>query len=287
MNRIKIVFAFAGLAALLGACSLTSPQLNQTITQYTQDTAAIHSYLKQNSIRATMVNAGIWFVVDSAASGIRAVFNDSIKIAYTTTLLSSGSVIEQSSVPLATQANSLVLGAQYAFPQFQAGSKGRIFIPGYYVNNGIGSKSITNAAPIIFSFKLLSVKDNQLKVDTATINTYIKNNSIAAMTDVSGIRYTLSGAGSGSVPSLTSNVTIDYTAKILSTGNVVDQGNSVNLNVSNLIIGMQIALLKMNEGTTCNLYVPSSLAYGPYQQGSIAGNSNMFFTIKLSKINSH
>ncbi|MBS1558969.1 MAG: FKBP-type peptidyl-prolyl cis-trans isomerase [Bacteroidetes bacterium] len=284
---MKNYFSFWVLVVVCCSCSLTPSHLTQTLSQYTQDTAAIHSYLKQNNIRATIINQGIWFIIDSAATGIRPVFNDTIKITYTTRLLANGNVIEQASTPVVAPASSFVVGARYAFPQFQAGSKGRIFIPGYYVNNGIGTKTMANPAPIILSFNLWSVKDNQLLADTATIGTYLRNNSISTLKDVSGIRYTFNTLGAGPIPSLTSNVTVDYTAKVLSTGAIVDQRNGINLTVSDLIPGWQIMLVKMNEGSACTLYVPSSLGYGPYQQGTIPANANMVFTIKLSKVNSN
>ena len=52
-----------------------------------------------------------------------------------------------------------------------------------------------------------------------------------------------------------------------------------------MILGLQIGLQKMQEGSTCTFYVPSSLAYGPYGNGtSIKANQIMIFTIQLQKV---
>lgn len=269
-------------------CSLSSsPQLDQAVQQFQQDTANLTTYLKQHNIQATTLSSGIRFVIDSLSSGIRPVFSDSISISYTTTLLSTGAVVEQSTAPLKTTVDKLIYGATIAMPQFQAGSKGRIFIPAYYVNNNLGAQSLTSAVMLIFNFKIPVVKDYQLKADTVTIDNFLKTNSIQAFKDVSGVRYTMDTLGTGPIPNVSNYITVNYKAYVLGDPTIVDQATSKHFLLSDLIVGWQAILTRIPEGSYITLYIPSSLAYGNHVQGSIKANANLVFKVKLLKVSSN
>jgi len=273
------------IIGILSSCLKDNAAVDQTGPQYIKDTTAIAAYLKENSIAATKMSQGIWFIVDSAASGIRPNFNDSIKLKYTMRLVSNNSVIGQSTTPKHFVLDSLLAGIQIALPQFQAGSKGRIFIPSFYCH---GLNYYSGATNLVYEFQLKEVKDIQLKYDTSAIDTYLNVHSIIALKDKSGLRYTIDTLKVGATPSMMDDVQVNYVAKNLADGSTVDQGTAVTFPLSGLILGWQIGLQKMQEGSTFTFYSPSSLCYGPYGNGTtIKANTNLVFNVTMLKIIRH
>jgi len=278
--RVWGIFIF--IVGVLSSCLTDGTAPNTAGLQYVKDTTAIASYLAQHKINGTKLPEGIWFVVDSSGSGIRATFNDSVKLKYATRLLSDNSVVEQSSVPKHFVLDSLIRGVQIVMPEFQAGSKGRIFIPTSY---SMGYRNLVALTNLIFEFQLIEVKDYQLKIDTAIIDGYLSSHSIKAFKDPSGLRYTIDSLVTGPRPLLTDQVQVNYTAKVLSDGSTIDQGKSVSLSTANLILGWQIGLQRIQQGSTCTLYIPSSLAYGASGNGGlIKANAILVFNITLIKV---
>jgi len=193
--------------------------------------------------------------------------------------MADNSILSQIITPKHLVLDSLLAGIQIGLPQFQAGSKGRIFIPSFY---GDGS------ANLIFEFHLTEVKDYQLKLDVAAIDSYISMHSINALSDMSGLRFTVDTLITGGRAYLEDDVQINYTAKNFSDGSVVDKGTSISFRSSDLILGLQIGLQKMPAGSTFTFYLPSSLAYGPFGNGrNIQPNTNLVFNVKLLKVTNH
>jgi FKBP-type peptidyl-prolyl cis-trans isomerase len=282
--RISGIFIVL-IVGVLSACLKENATADQTGPQYIKDTAAIASYIRQNGIAATKLPQGVWFIIDSASTGIRATFNDSVKLKYSKRLMNDNSLVEQSSIPKHFVLDSLMLGVQNALPQFPAGSKGRIFIPSFYTN---GYGILNSTSNVVFEFQLTEVKDQQLKSDTSAIETYLSIHSIKAEKDVSGLRYTIDTLKVGDKPSLKDVIQCNYTAKNFSDGNILDQGSSVSFPLTGLILGWQIGLQKMQAGSSATFYVPSSLAYGPNGNGtSIKSNQIMIFNIQLQKVIHH
>ena len=72
------------------------------------------------------------------------------------------------------------------------------------INNANGV--IPANSNLIFEFELVNVLDYQLKLDTMDIDKYLTKNSITAMKDASGLRYTIDVAGIGAKPNLSKYV---------------------------------------------------------------------------------
>lgn len=273
------IFLIPIVGLLLGSC-IKNQDVNLTPSQFTTDTTAISAYLQKNNIAATEFPSGVWFIIDSAAEGIRPTFKDSIMLKYTARRLEDNSILDQRTTPKHFVLDSLLSAIQVVLREFQAGSKGRIFLPSYYTSNGNW----------IFQFQLTDVKDHQLKIDNAIIDSYLSTQAINAVRDPSGLRFTVDTLKTGSKVFMSDEVQVNYTAKNLTSGSTIDSGNSVSLFVSSptLILGWRIALQKMPEGSTFTFYIPSSLAYGPEGNGvSIQSNTNLIFTIKLLKVIHH
>jgi FKBP-type peptidyl-prolyl cis-trans isomerase FkpA len=126
--------------------------------------------------------------------------------------------------------------------------------------------------------------DEQLALDVAAIDKYLKDNGLTAASDPSGLRYTVSVSGGGARPTVANTITVKYSGKLMTTGNVFDSSNSATFPLANLIKGWQIGFPLLTEGSEAILYVPSGLAYGGSSQPTIPANSNLIFNVKLIKV---
>lgn len=120
--------------------------------------------------------------------------------------------------------------------------------------------------------------------EVATLKQYIDANKITATADDRGFYYTIQSPGTGSKPTVCSNVTVNYVGK-LTNGSTFDKGNDVSFGLSQLILGWQEGIPLIASGGSITLYLPPSLAYGSAAQNGIPANSILIFTIDLTSIN--
>jgi FKBP-type peptidyl-prolyl cis-trans isomerase FklB len=104
----------------------------------------------------------------------------------------------------------------------------------------------------------------------------------------SGLQYKVIKAGTGEKPSSTSTVLVHYRGTLID-GTEFDssyaRGEPVELGVSQVIKGWQETLPLMTVGSTWQIAVPSSLAYGERGAGGAIGpNSTLLFDIELIEI---
>ena len=116
--------------------------------------------------------------------------------------------------------------------------------------------------------------------DDIKIQSYIAANSITATKDPSGLYYQVLTPGSGTSPSATAKVTVNYTGKLLN-GTVFDSGTLTASPLTGLIKGWQIGIPYSKVGGRILLIIPSGLGYGNNASGSIPANSVLIFTIDL------
>ena len=104
----------------------------------------------------------------------------------------------------------------------------------------------------------------------------------------SGLQYKIIEQGSGEKPTLKDNITVHYRGTLID-GTEFDssykRGEPVKLQLANVIKGWQEALPLMPVGSKWKLYIPSDLAYGEQNKGSIGPNSTLLFDIELISIN--
>jgi FKBP-type peptidyl-prolyl cis-trans isomerase FkpA len=121
------------------------------------------------------------------------------------------------------------------------------------------------------------------------LQNYVTTNSIMATQHPSGVFYTVTHAGTGSIPTVCSNITVKYTGSVLG-GNVFDSqtsANGVKFVLGSVILGWQTVLPVLNTGGSITLYIPPSLAYGAtpvydqYGHVVIPANSYLKFEIEL------
>lgn len=104
----------------------------------------------------------------------------------------------------------------------------------------------------------------------------------------SGLQYKVIEAGNGAKPSKSDTVTVEYTGTLID-GTVFDgtdkTGKPATFQVSQVIPGWTEALQLMPAGSTWEVYVPASLAYGPRSVGGPIGpNETLIFKIHLISV---
>ncbi len=119
--------------------------------------------------------------------------------------------------------------------------------------------------------------------EEATILDFIQANNMNAIKHESGLYYEIVEPGSGSSPNLNSAIYIKYKGTLLN-GTVFDSqldDRRTGWQLRTLIPGWQIAVPLIKMSGKINIIVPSALAYGCQRNGSIPGNSILYFEIEL------
>jgi FKBP-type peptidyl-prolyl cis-trans isomerase FklB len=104
----------------------------------------------------------------------------------------------------------------------------------------------------------------------------------------SGLQYKIIEAGKGAKPGKEDTVTVDYTGTLIN-GQVFDSsektGKPATFKVSQVIPGWTEALQLMPEGSTWEVVIPASLAYGNRSMGGPIGpNETLVFKIHLISV---
>jgi len=143
---------------------------------------------------------------------------------------------------------------------------------------------------------LASVNKTQLAAELAVIDDSLDvwDLSQDILIEPNGVRYKIDtlGPADGIKPKLNNLIKIEYTGKLLSTGETFDTSKNLSDKFLEsylyaLIPGIQTTLPFISEGTFVTLYIPSVYAYGSTDLKDandnivIPKNSNLIFEIKL------
>lgn len=99
----------------------------------------------------------------------------------------------------------------------------------------------------------------------------------------SGLQYKVLENGNGEPPKLDQNVQVDYTGKLLN-GDIFTPPGVRDLQLSEMLPGLQEALTLMRPGDHWEVYIPSDLAWGNQSRSQIPPNSLLIFDLKMLKI---
>lgn len=104
----------------------------------------------------------------------------------------------------------------------------------------------------------------------------------------SGLQYKVLTQGNGAKPGKEDTVTVEYTGQLID-GQVFDgtekSGKPATFKVSQVIPGWTEILQLMSAGSTWEVYIPASLAYGPRGVGGPIGpNETLIFKIHLLSV---
>ncbi|MES2807416.1 MAG: FKBP-type peptidyl-prolyl cis-trans isomerase [Bacteroidota bacterium] len=126
----------------------------------------------------------------------------------------------------------------------------------------------------------------QAVVDDQVLLDYFLLNGIPVPTkDPSGLYYTIVDPGTGTKPTVNSNITVEY--HVYNTDNVeVDKSSSQYFApLDGLIDAWRIGVPKIAKGGTILLYAPSGLAYGQKGNNGVGANQVLLFKITLQGFN--
>lgn len=136
-----------------------------------------------------------------------------------------------------------------------------------------------------------NVNKVQLEKDLKIIDDTLARRSITPLKETNGVRYVVDLAGTGSKPTLSSQITAKYTGKIFSSGKVFAPTDTLTIRLYDLIIGWQTTVPLISSGSKFTLYIPSGYGYGTVDVRDnntneilIPKNSNLIFEIELLKV---
>ncbi len=182
--------------------------------------------------------------------------------------------------------------------------KGAYMIANYKIVNIFTSRDEAEKA-YQEQMKIAMAKDSiksaeQLKKDDKAITEYLKKNNIQAVKAPAGTYVQILNPGEGDAIDTSKVVKVFYTGKPLDGGEVFDSNKdpkfghpealSVNMAAKpgdprSVIKGWTDGISVLKKGAKANLYIPSSLAYGPRGRGkAIKENANLFFEVEISDV---
>ncbi|HVI44356.1 MAG TPA: FKBP-type peptidyl-prolyl cis-trans isomerase, partial [Chitinophaga sp.] len=101
----------------------------------------------------------------------------------------------------------------------------------------------------------------QFLKDSATIDNYLKTNSITASHNPGSIFYKIIDSGKADLkPNLQSNVTVAYTGTFLN-GTKFDGNDNTSFDLNGVILGWQVGIPLIGEGGRIQLFLPSYFGY--------------------------
>ncbi|MGI6717616.1 MAG: FKBP-type peptidyl-prolyl cis-trans isomerase [Bacteroidales bacterium] len=135
---------------------------------------------------------------------------------------------------------------------------------------------------------------SQYEKDIEIIENYIKDYKLDQyniIEDESGIYYVELKKGSGTGTIETDSIVYSYSLRLANNVEVsfAREDNPEGSNISDLVYGIRLGILKMKEGGEAVFLIPSHLGYGPYSfynpnTGTIPPNSVLIFYINLHKV---
>ena len=110
-------------------------------------------------------------------------------------------------------------------------------------------------------------------------------NSITYTQDASGLLYQIILPGSDPAPTLSSNVSVTYTGKLMNGTTFDASATPITLALSGVIDGWKIGIPLIKKGGRIKLLIPSALAYSCTGAGtSIPPNSPLYFDVTLTDV---
>jgi peptidyl-prolyl cis-trans isomerase A (cyclophilin A) len=133
------------------------------------------------------------------------------------------------------------------------------------------------------------IKAEKEESERAAANAIALKEFANGQTTASGLKYIVLKEGTGSIPTLTSNIKAHYTGSFVN-GTVFDssvqRGEPIDFNLNQVIKGWTEGLQLMKEGAKYKFYIPYTLGYGERgYPGAIPPKSDLIFEVELIKIN--
>lgn len=159
-----------------------------------------------------------------------------------------------------------------------------------------GDKIVENVVLVSIQSPQEKKRDDSIKaaiqksIDDNLLQQYFKMHNITPMKTETGIYYTISKEGTGTVAKDGYNASINYTGKLMN-GKVFDSNTDtsfhhveplkVEIGKGRVIKGWDQGLKLLKKGSVATLYIPSTLAYGSTDRPNIPANSIMIFDMEV------
>lgn len=136
---------------------------------------------------------------------------------------------------------------------------------------------------------LINQSRQRMRDEVARIDSWIERNKLTMTATGTGVRYRVIEEGSGAIPALLSRVELNYELSLLDGTTCYSSDSSGKLDFilgqSPEPSGLQEVLLKLKEGSTAQIVVPSYLAYGLTGDGDCIGSDeSLVYRIKLLRV---
>ncbi len=125
--------------------------------------------------------------------------------------------------------------------------------------------------------------DRDARVE-ALLDQYVADNNLTVQTTSSGLRYIVDTTGNDVFPEATDRVRVNYSGTLLS-GSEFDANNDITFSLQQVIPGWTEGFQFFSEGSSGQLLIPPSLAYGNDALDGIPTNSILIFDINLLEVN--
>jgi len=291
--KILSVAAVLAFGLMFSGCNDDDDGGLTTGEQFEFENDQIDAYISSNGLDTeTDVNSLLRYRVTSEGSGISVAFPinannkvvDSVTISYTARLLDTEEVVLSASNQKVAY-EQLLTGVRLALQFVREGGSINFFVPSAYAFGPNGTGSVPANATLIYDLDLVDIHAQQLFADINAIDDVLADSSMQADENITGLRYIIEEAGSGQSPNWRNVIIVNYTGKILETGEEFDSGTNVGLILQELITGWIIGLQEIETGGTIHLYIPSRMGYGPSGGGpDIPPNSNLYFKVDLISV---
>ena len=125
-------------------------------------------------------------------------------------------------------------------------------------------------------------QEKTVQSEQAEMQAFASANGITAVQHSSGLMYEVINPGSGTTPTLSSQVKVTYQGKLMD-GTIFETVTTPTdwAAMTQFITGWQIGLQLIQKGGVIKLIIPSSLAYGCDAIGTIPAHSILYFEIGL------
>lgn len=140
---------------------------------------------------------------------------------------------------------------------------------------------------LILGLSLVACKEEEdIYTGEEDILQYIQDNNLQAQSTPEGVYYVIENEGSGSRPTLTNTVVVNYEGRLLDGtkfDSSYDRGQPATFPLSGVIRGWQIGIPLFKSGGKGTLIVPPALGYGsnPPAGSPIPSNAVLVFDVEL------
>jgi FKBP-type peptidyl-prolyl cis-trans isomerase len=282
--------------------TIDSPQALQKKEKETLD-----KFIADNKITVAPQPSGLYYIEQVEGKGIK--IDSGCQVIYNVkiSMVNGKQVFGQDSMKFVYGKRPDMTGFLEGIKLMKKGGKARLILPSQLAFGEHGYREIPPYTSIIYDVQVVDVKSkaeygkveaaekkkqedkkaNAKKSESSLLKKYLKDNKITAKPTASGLYYIEKVKGTGPQIHAGSKVSVQYTGTLLN-GKKFDSsrdrgGKPFDLEVGkgNVIKGWDEGLLHMSKGGKAILIVPSSIAYGEQEMGSIPAYSTLVFDIEV------